>query len=332
MNPTVSICIPTFNGEQYLDDCLQSILAQEFENFEVLIVDDHSTDETIPIIQSYIAQDKRIRLEKNPFNLGLVGNWNRCLELAQGEWIKFVFQDDLIEPDCLKTFLAARHPNCPIIYCRRNFIFEAGVSTQVQRDYTNYLSIVNQVFAGLTYISAKKYGEAVLDFMPKIGFNLVGEPTTVMLHRSIFPNFGQFNPYMIQNSDEEFWTRIAVNTGLIYVEESLASFRLHNRSASHKHHQRQYYQISMIDPILRLHDMVLEPVYEPLRQLASQRSPSINLMRLLKWQAYKARWKAQLHPNKNLMKEWKNAVTVYPNLLQFSTHRALLEEVCQYFS
>jgi len=124
MKPLVSVCIPTFNGAKYFRECLDSVLAQKFTGFEVLIVDDKSSDETFSIAQEYATYDHRIRAIQNDYNLGLVSNWNRCAELAQGEWIKFVFQDDLIEPACLETMLAASKSESYIIFCRRNFIIE----------------------------------------------------------------------------------------------------------------------------------------------------------------------------------------------------------------
>ena len=96
MIPTISVCVPVYNGTKYLRECLDSILVQSFENFEVIIVDDQSTDATFDLAQEYPAQDARIRPFRNPHNLGMVENWNRCLDLASAEWIKFVFQDDLI--------------------------------------------------------------------------------------------------------------------------------------------------------------------------------------------------------------------------------------------
>src|SRR3982751_3050681 len=91
--PRVTVCVPMYNGERYLAECIESILAQTYTDFQLLLVDDCSTDATRSIAESYAAADSRVRLIVNHTNLGLVGNWNRCIELATGEWIKFVFQD-----------------------------------------------------------------------------------------------------------------------------------------------------------------------------------------------------------------------------------------------
>src|SRR5450631_1193388 len=103
--PVISVCVPTYNGSKYLGNCLDSILSQTFNDFEVLIVDDLSSDNTFDIAMAYAERDKRFKLFQNTVNLGLVGNWNQCVELAGGEWIKFVFQDDVLAPECIEKLL-----------------------------------------------------------------------------------------------------------------------------------------------------------------------------------------------------------------------------------
>ncbi|MBA3705767.1 MAG: glycosyltransferase family 2 protein, partial [Bacteroidetes bacterium] len=75
--PLISVCIPTYNGERYLKECLDSILSQSYTNIEIVIVDDCSKDSTIAIIEKHKASDARIRVHKNENNLGLVSNWNK---------------------------------------------------------------------------------------------------------------------------------------------------------------------------------------------------------------------------------------------------------------
>ena len=74
MRPAVSICIPTFNGAKYLRECVDSVLAQTHPDFEVLIVDDCSSDDSVAIAEDYARRDSRVRVSVNDRNLGLVGN------------------------------------------------------------------------------------------------------------------------------------------------------------------------------------------------------------------------------------------------------------------
>lgn len=105
--PLVSVCIPTFNQERFLQETLESVIKQSYTDFEVLVIDDCSTDRTGEIAQAYATQDPRFRFLANSANLGMVLNWNRCLEMAQGTYVKFLFGDDLlISPDTLGRMVA----------------------------------------------------------------------------------------------------------------------------------------------------------------------------------------------------------------------------------
>src|SRR2546423_14323182 len=106
MAVTISICVPTYNGARYLKPCLDSALAQTFADFELLVVDDGSTDSTPDLARQYVGGDPRISIRRNERNLGLVANWNRCVDLAGGERGKFRLQDDLMEPSCPGRLLA----------------------------------------------------------------------------------------------------------------------------------------------------------------------------------------------------------------------------------
>jgi len=139
MIPKISICVPTYNGGKYLRECIDNILSQTFGDFEVVIIDDDSMDDTVDIVNSYAAVDGRIRLYQNAKNLGLVENWNRCFDLAQGEWIKFVFQDDKVDPQCLEILFQRSRVDVPFTTCQRNFIYE-DITVETQASYERVLA------------------------------------------------------------------------------------------------------------------------------------------------------------------------------------------------
>ena len=85
--PRVSICVPTFNGEPHLRAYIASALAQTFPDFELLVVDDHSTDRSVAIAEEFASKDQRVRVVTSTSNAGMVQNWNRAIGLARGEWI-----------------------------------------------------------------------------------------------------------------------------------------------------------------------------------------------------------------------------------------------------
>src|SRR5438874_11358052 len=98
----VSILLPVFNGERYLAQAIESVLAQTHTDFELLVVDDSSTDSSWQIIQKLAKTDDRIFAFKNQTNLGLFQNYNRCLDLSRGDFVKPFAQDDLLVSKALE--------------------------------------------------------------------------------------------------------------------------------------------------------------------------------------------------------------------------------------
>jgi len=314
MKPLVSVCIPAYNGERYLKECIDSILAQTFTDFELLIIDDSSSDKTFEIAQEYAKNDSRIKVFKNEKNLGLVGNWNRCIELAQGEWIKFVFQDDLIVSNCLERMLQACDTECKIAFCRRSFLFEEGTSEKTKQIY-NSLALPEKKYIPFNkHISADTCCKSMLKYL---GINFIGEPTVLMIRKSAFEQFGSFNPYLIQICDLEMWIRIASNVGITYIPETLAYFRVHSGATTSNNHSQREYRMRM-DKIVLLHEFLFNPAYENLRTIQSHQWILGNLLRTLKKEAYFV-WiiasRAKENPiNQNLriIQEWEDLIAFYP--------------------
>lgn len=104
--PLVSILIPVYNRAKIIKQTVDSALAQTYINFEIVIVDNCSTDETYSIIKNCYSNDDRVRIYKNERNIGPVNNWKKCLSYARGEYIKILWSDDLIGEDFLATGVA----------------------------------------------------------------------------------------------------------------------------------------------------------------------------------------------------------------------------------
>ena len=88
--PTVSICLPVYNGETFIGEAIESVLAQTFDDYELLISDDGSEDSSLEIAHGYAKRDKRISAWKNPRNLGLFANYNACMNQARGKFINLL--------------------------------------------------------------------------------------------------------------------------------------------------------------------------------------------------------------------------------------------------
>jgi glycosyltransferase involved in cell wall biosynthesis len=222
----VSICIPTYNGERYLRECLDSVLSQSWPALEILIADDCSDDGSYGIIEEYIKRDTRIRLCRNKENLGLVGNWNNCLRMAKGEWIKFIFQDDVLEKDCVEKLLRAAG-KAEMVVGEREFIFEKNVSEGTRAYYENIRRLSG--IQGGAVKTAEAISEAAVAF-PSINF--IGEPSSVMFRRSLLKEVGEFDRDLSQLCDLEYWLRIGSRHGLVYLPEKICSFRIHSGSTT----------------------------------------------------------------------------------------------------
>lgn len=110
--PLVSIGMPVYNGAKYIREGLDLLLVQNYENFELTISDNASTDHTEEICRSYLAKDHRIRYFQNPENIGILGNWRRVLELASGEYFMWAPYDDRWSFNYIQTLLGCllAHP------------------------------------------------------------------------------------------------------------------------------------------------------------------------------------------------------------------------------
>lgn len=107
--PLISVCIPVYNGERYIRECVASILAQGERRFELLIIDNCSTDRTLSICDEFT--DARVRILKNSRNVGSIANFNNCIRNASGELIMLLPADDLLEEACLERLSRALMEN-----------------------------------------------------------------------------------------------------------------------------------------------------------------------------------------------------------------------------
>jgi len=105
--PLVSVLMTAYNRDKYIAEAIESVLASSYLNFELIILDDCSTDKTYEVASSYLKKDYRIKLFKNDQNLGQFSNRNKAIELSQGIYLKFVDSDDKILPNGLELMVNA---------------------------------------------------------------------------------------------------------------------------------------------------------------------------------------------------------------------------------
>lgn len=126
--PLVGLGMPVFNGERYIEEAIQSILAQTYDNLELVICDNASTDRTEEICRAFVARDKRVRYHRNPQNIGAHPNYNRTFELSGGKYFKWVPHDDVLRPDYVSACVEALEADPGAVVCQTqlDFIGSAG--------------------------------------------------------------------------------------------------------------------------------------------------------------------------------------------------------------
>lgn len=266
--PSVSVCVPTYNGVSYLRECFASIRAQTYEDYEVLIVDDGSTDATLDVCAEYARTDDRVRIERNVQNLGLVGNWNRCVQLARGSWLKFVFQDDLLRPQGLSMLIdVATAGNVPLAFGRRGFVFEGETSAKSRALYEENAERIARLFPTGGHADARGFSRVLVN---NLAANIIGEPVAVLLRRSVFDEVGPFDPDIAVFCDMEYWARVGTRYGLAYTSHAVADFRVHGRSTTARTLSSDSFRVDVLDHVVILHRYAFDPAYTTLREVAAE--------------------------------------------------------------
>jgi len=155
VKPSVSIGLPVFNGEKYLNEAIDSILSQTYTDFELIISDNASTDKTQQICRKYVEEDNRIRYYRNKINLGGPENYNLSFKLSSGNYFKWAAYDDVLSPEYLKKCVNVLDTNPSVVLCH----------SRVSRIDENGKLAGNYDDRTLTKISSSKINERFSDMI-----------------------------------------------------------------------------------------------------------------------------------------------------------------------
>jgi len=219
VKPLVSICIPTYNHANIIGDAIYSALSQDYENLEILVQDNASTDATREIVSKIAKNDARVSYTRNSENLGMVGNFNACLAASRGELIKFLCADDLLVPDCVSKLVDAfvRFPATALVASARQIVDNNLRPLRV---------------AGFSRISLQLDGTAVIRDCFYRG-NHIGEPTAVMFRRQ--QAMRGFREEYRQLMDLEMWMYLLRSGSMTYIDQPLCKVRHHSDQATQQH-------------------------------------------------------------------------------------------------
>ena len=211
---SVSVCIPTYKGARYLGEAIASVLSQTLTDLELIVVDDCSDDDAEAIVKSF--RDERITFFQNPVRLGLVGNWNKCVELSSGQFVCVFHQDDVMLAQNLaeKVKILEEHPRVGLVHSNVSQIGPEGEHIS-EWWYSKPDPRHDGVHVGPEYFK--------LLFS---GLNIVCCPS-VVVRRECFEELGGFDSRLPFTADWEMWMRIALSYDIAYLVETLVKYRRH---------------------------------------------------------------------------------------------------------
>jgi glycosyltransferase involved in cell wall biosynthesis len=243
--PLVTVAIPVYCGEKYISRAIKSVLNQTFSDFELLIIDNNSNDQTERIVNSF--NDKRIVFIRNKKNIGFECNWNKCLKISRGKYIKILPHDDYLDLNCLRVQVD---------------VMEKDLLKDISLCFSSRY-IVNQnekVIFKKNYPFRKKGGSISGENIKKMsiffGTNLIGEPAGVLFRRETSKKVGKFSakfPYVI---DLDYWFRLLNFGNAFYINIPLAFFRISPYSTSVSLQKKQQNDFENF-ALLAIHDLNL---------------------------------------------------------------------------
>lgn len=198
----VSVVLPTYNGEKYLAQSIESVLTQTYQNLELIIVDDCSTDGTPEIIRHFAEQDSRIRVIRNVENQKLPRSLNIGFRQAAGGYLTWTSDDNFYEDNAIEVMVRAleQNPDCGMVYCDMTCIFEDGIKLSRPTLGIERLYVDDVVGACFLY------------------------------RRQVLETVGEYDPDMFLVEDYDYWLRVRQQYGILYLPQRLYQYRFHSSS------------------------------------------------------------------------------------------------------
>jgi glycosyltransferase involved in cell wall biosynthesis len=221
--PALSVCVPAYNGATFLPQLIQAIQVQSFTDWELIIVDNVSTDCSVELISQIIeqTQDARIKLFSNKTFVSMCANWNIALSHARGEFMKLICVDDIPLPDCFERQVKALHERKSVSVCSgsRIIINETGKKLFV-RNGVGGTGIYN--------------GKDIIHKCIKAATNIIGDPVCTMWRRSATIQLGLFDTSVFYCTDMEYWLRLLSVGDLYYDSKPVGLYRIHKNATTVK--------------------------------------------------------------------------------------------------
>lgn len=252
--PQVSIIIPVYNTEKYLNECLDSIIAQTFKDIEIICVNDGSTDNSLKILESYQKKHKNIKIITQK-NGGAGKARNTGLEAAKGKYICFWDSDDIFEPKAIETlYTQAEKSEADITICRMQMF-----NTQTKQIIPAPLSIRTDLLNGKTIFSRKTIPEKIFQIS-------VGWASDKLFKRKFLQEYNLTFPPLKSSEDAAFTLRAIMKAEKItYVDNILMSYRVKNKKSVSNNRDKS--PTDFYEALKIIHeDAINSNIYEQIKQ------------------------------------------------------------------
>lgn len=213
--PLVSVVTPVYNGEKFLAECVDSVLSQTYRNFEYVIVENWSTDDSFEIANGFARLDERIRVIRPPAHLAMMPNWNFSVAQmnAESSYCKVVHADDWLKPRCVELMVevAERHPGVGIVSAYR-----------IEEDKPGMRGLPpnQEVFSGHEVGASALLGEV----------SVFGAPTQILMRADLVRGRKTFYDESLVHADKDACLRLLLDSDLGFISEVLSYTRRHNES------------------------------------------------------------------------------------------------------
>ena len=214
--PAISVCIPTYNGAKYIAQTIESILNQTFTDFEIIVSDDGSSDNTLEIVGSF--NDPRIVRIDRLSKVGAEAHWNNAVATASASLVKLVCQDDILYPECLEveaqTMSESENQDVSFCFHLRDFVTPNSRKLRSHR---------------IGYSNLQKYSKTeILKKVVRSGGYPIGEPMAVTMRKLSLNSAGKFRgDYVI---DLDMWSKLSDQGSALFIEQHLSAFRISKTS------------------------------------------------------------------------------------------------------
>jgi len=239
-SPLVSVVTPVYNTEKYLSECIESVLAQTYQNWEYVIVNNCSTDRSPEIAQHYAQRDARIRIHNNDRFLNQFQNWNHTMRQISPEskYCKVVHADDWLFPECIAQMVkvAEEHPSVGIVSAYRLD------ETQVRSDRLPYPS---------TFVSGREICRLSLLGVGGVGLHVFGSPTSLLIRSDVIRSREAFYDESIIHADTAVCFDILQDYDFGFVHQVLTFTRRHNESLTSLTHRFDTLRLARLVRVLR---------------------------------------------------------------------------------